>query len=138
MSKKRPFSNVEDLIAKGHEIWKGLSKEDWLEAFSHHPRIGDVGKLREKFASTSKWAENEQEGVQSATEETLKQLAEGNKFYEVRFGMVFLVCATGKSADQMLELLKNRLQNDPIQEQLNAAAEQSKITEIRIKKLFFE
>ena len=95
----RPFKDINAVYQNADRIWKSLSKKDWIEAFEHHPRIGDVNALREKFASTSSWASQEQKGAADASEETLKKLAKGNAMYERRFGHIFLVCATGKTAD---------------------------------------
>ena len=131
----RPFASLEKVYAEADDIWSRLSKADYLEAFEHHPKIGDVSKLREKFASTAQWASGEQSGVNAASEETLAALAEGNHQYEERFGHIFIVCATGKSAGEMLELLQARLENAPDKELKIAAGEQAKITKIRLKKL---
>ena len=129
----RPFMTREALFESAREIWFVLEKNDWLEAFSHHPRIGER-QLREKFASTAQWAEQEQKGANSASESVLQALASGNAEYERRFGRVFLVCATGKSADEMLKLLEQRLPNDPELELMIAVGEQAKITQIRLEK----
>lgn len=133
MSAARPFASEGALFAKAETLW--ASAEDHLEAFSHHPRIGDVSKLREKFAATRHWATEEQKGAREASETVLQALAQGNLDYEKRFGHVFLVCATGKSALEMLELLQARIHNDPETELRNAALEQVKITRIRLEKL---
>ena len=130
MMARRPFkSNLAD------DIWQRLDKTDWLEAFSHHPKIGGVDTLRQKFASTKQWAEGEQKGVKEASDETLKALAEGNSTYEKKFGYIFIVCATGKSADEMLALLQARLANAADAEIAVAMMEQNKITRIRLEKL---
>ncbi|MCA8830808.1 2-oxo-4-hydroxy-4-carboxy-5-ureidoimidazoline decarboxylase [Hymenobacter pini] len=131
-----PFEDAETLYKAATHIWNSLSEADWREAFTHHPKIGDVGALREKFASTSTWAEGEQGAVRQASEETLQALAAGNEAYEQRFGYIFIVCATGKSAAEMLALLQARLANPPEAEIRVAAAEQDKITRIRLEKLF--
>jgi 2-oxo-4-hydroxy-4-carboxy-5-ureidoimidazoline decarboxylase len=132
---KRPFETKEDLFAKSDAIWLGLSKDDWLEAFSGHPKIGDVNSLKEKYANTKTLAEGEQAGVEEATEEVLKALSAGNAEYEERFGFIFIVCATGKSAYEMLALLRERFNHDPEIELKNAAEEQNKITKLRLEKL---
>jgi OHCU decarboxylase len=106
-----------------------------LAAFAAHPRIGDVDSLRTKFAHTKTWASGEQAGVDAASEDTLIRLADGNDAYFDRFGYIFIVCATGKSADQMLALLEARLPNDAVTELPIAAAEQRKITQLRLQKL---
>jgi 2-oxo-4-hydroxy-4-carboxy-5-ureidoimidazoline decarboxylase len=130
-----PFTNKEELFQKAEEAWTILSEKDWLEAFDHHPKIGDVNSLKEKFASTAKWASGEQASVHQASQKTIEKLAEGNRQYEAKFGYIFIVCATGKSADEMLEILLSRLSNEPGTEINIAAAEQAKITLIRLEKL---
>jgi 2-oxo-4-hydroxy-4-carboxy-5-ureidoimidazoline decarboxylase len=131
-----PFSDKIALFQKAEEVWRSLPQKDWLEAFEHHPRIGDIKSLMEKFATTAKWAEAEQSSVQQASQEIIEELAKGNNAYEEKFGYIFIVCATGKSAEEMLYLLKSRLPNKPEDEIKIAAAEQAKITKIRLEKLF--
>jgi len=135
MASSRPFRSEQDLYEAAERIWDSLTREDWLEAFGHHPRIGDVESLRTKFATTSAWASSEQAGTAVASDEVLAELAEGNRLYEERFGYIFIVCATGKSADEMLALLRDRLDNDPKAELNVSAHEQSKITRLRLEKL---
>lgn len=135
MLARRPFSSAAEVVAAGDEIWSGLGEEDWLEAFAHHPRIGDVATLREKFARTADLSAAEQAGVSGADEEVLLGLKDGNDAYFEKFGFVFLICATGKSAAEMLAALEARLSNDRATELANAAAEHSKITRIRLEKL---
>src|SRR6185436_1014222 len=103
--------------------------------FAHHPKIGDRDSLRQRFARTAHLSEREQAGVDGASENVLEALAEGNREYERRFGHIFIVCASGKSADEMLELLGSRLPNPPDVEIRIAAEEQAKITDLRLKKL---
>ncbi|RZK26134.1 MAG: OHCU decarboxylase, partial [Hymenobacter sp.] len=112
-----------------------LSEADWREAFTHHPKIGDVSALREKFASTATWAAGEQGAVRQASQSTLEALAAGNEAYAQRFGYIFIVCATGKSAAEMLALLQARLPHEPAQEIKIAMSEQAKITRLRLEKL---
>jgi 2-oxo-4-hydroxy-4-carboxy-5-ureidoimidazoline decarboxylase len=135
---RRPFADREALFAAASGVWGRLDREDWLEAFSHHPKIGDVERLRERFAATATWSEGEQAGVSGADEEVLEGLAEGNRAYEERFGWIFLVCATGKPAAEMLALLRARLPNEPEAELRIAAGEQDKITRLRLDKLLQE
>jgi 2-oxo-4-hydroxy-4-carboxy-5-ureidoimidazoline decarboxylase len=136
MTARRPFAGAAEMLAAGDEIWAELSKDDWLEAFKHHPKIGvDAESLRKKFASTADWSAGEQSGIQSASDEILSALAQGNRDYEKKFGYIFIVCATGKTAREMLEILRSRLPNDPAEEMRIAAGEQSKITRIRLEKL---
>jgi len=136
MLSQRPFHSRAQLCGHAEVVWWGLGDADWLEAFSHHPRIGaDVAKLREKYASTADWSSGEQAAVGQATEETLKALAEGNKAYEQRYGFIFIVCASGKSADEMLALLQSRMHRERDSELRVAAGEQVKITRLRLAKL---
>ena len=129
------FSSDEQLTTRAEKVWADLAEADYLEAFLAHPRIGDVDSLREKYANTKAIAGGEQSGVDSADEATLKRLAEANDEYFDKFGFIFIVCATGKSAKQMLEILEARLPNERDVEVANAAAEQLKITKIRLGKL---
>ncbi|HSU28119.1 MAG TPA: 2-oxo-4-hydroxy-4-carboxy-5-ureidoimidazoline decarboxylase [Chitinophagaceae bacterium] len=130
-----PADDLVELLEDAEEQWFLCSKEDWLEAFSQHPRIGDKDSLQKKFASTAQWAAGEQGEVSKAKEKTLDELAEANRLYEEKFGYIFIVCATGKSAEEMLAILKSRLPNDPEKEILFAADEQNKITRLRLEKL---
>ncbi len=125
-----PFSNEQKLIEAATDIWYNQCTEiDWRESFTHHPKIGDVNSLKEKFAG------KEQAGVASANDEVINALAKANADYENKFGFIFIVCATGKSAQEMLDLLNDRL-NNSVEEELNIAmGEQHKITIIRFKKL---
>ena len=131
----RPFQHKNELFDLTEKIWFSLNSEDWLEAFSHHPKIGDIDLLRKKFQKIKSWSEKEQSGIQEAGENILKDLAESNRLYEENFGYIFIVCATGKSAEEMLALLKVRLENDPEAELLIAAKEQNKITQLRLDNL---
>jgi 2-oxo-4-hydroxy-4-carboxy-5-ureidoimidazoline decarboxylase len=131
-----PASDAETLMDEANTAWNKLDEADWREAFTHHPKIGgDVEALRAKFASTSTWAEGEQAAVKQASQETLEALAQGNEDYERKFGYIFIVCATGKKADEMLALLQARMANEPADEILIAAGEQNKITRLRLEKL---
>lgn len=130
-----PADDMVELLNDAEEQWYQCSKADWLEAFTHHPKIGDVESLKKKFASTAQWAGNEQGAVNSAPEETLKALANGNDEYEKKFGFIFIVCATGKSAGEMLMLLDSRLPNTKEEEMNIAMEEQNKITLLRLQKL---
>ena len=127
MMKHRPFGSQAALIASAQIVWDELSQPDWLEAFAHHPKIGDRAALRAKFAATRHLSEREQSGVDSASDEVLDALAAGNREYEQKFGYIFIVCATGKSAGEMLALLRERLANAPEHEIRVARAEQLKI-----------
>lgn len=133
--KGRPFASKAALLSAADSAWAEATEKDWLEAFAHHPRIGGKDALRAKFASTQAWATGEQAGAASASEAVLDALAEGNAAYEKKFGHIFIVCATGKSAAEMLDLLKSRMPNGADAEKRVAAAEQHKITKIRLEKL---
>jgi 2-oxo-4-hydroxy-4-carboxy-5-ureidoimidazoline decarboxylase len=131
-----PAEDLVDLLEIAEEQWYACHEADWREAFSHHPQIGDIESLKEKFSTTEHWAADEQASVKQASEQTLEQLAEGNQVYKQRFGYIFIVCATGKSADDMLHLLNQRLYNNPDVEIQIAMEEQLKITRLRLEKLF--
>lgn len=136
MASHRPFADLDALHQAADEIWEGVDKEDVLEAFQHHPKIGaDIDELRKKFAATATWSSGEQSAVGSAKEETLRALRDGNIAYEKKFGFIFIVCATGKSAEEMLEILHARLPNNPEEELAIAKGEQAKITHLRLEKL---
>ncbi|SEM94008.1 2-oxo-4-hydroxy-4-carboxy-5-ureidoimidazoline decarboxylase [Chitinophaga rupis] len=135
MSRRFPFQDEAALYQAAAEVWESCTTGDWKEAFSHHPMIGDLEDLQKKFAGTAQWAANEQAAVQHAANVTLLLLAEGNRAYLQKFGYIFIVCATGKSAAEMLQLLEERLSNTPETEIKIAMAEQGKITRIRLQKL---
>lgn len=135
LSQQFPFATAEVLFAEAERIWQNLTEADWREAFTHHPKIGDVNALKEKFASTATWAAGEQGAVRQASQDTLEALAAGNDAYERKFGYIFIVCATGKSAQEMLALLQVRLPNEPSREIHVAMGEQAKITHLRLEKL---
>lgn len=135
LAAKFPFENEAILQQTADEIWGQCQEADYLEAFAGHPKIGDVNSLAEKFKATKKWAGNEQELVNEASMQVIEALAKGNSDYEKRFGFIFIVFATGKTAQQMLDLLLERLPNPREKELQIAAAEQHKITTLRIQKL---
>ena len=135
MVKNMPFSSIETLVSQADINWQGLTEDDYLQAFEGHPKIGDVSSLREKYRATEKIAAGEQSGVNTATEITLSQLKQLNDDYQEKFGFIFIICATGKSASQMLEILTKRIVNERSDEIINAAEEQRKILQIRIEKM---
>lgn len=135
MAGSRPFSGFKALLARADELWGELSRPDCLEAFAAHPKIGDVHQLKEKFASTADWSSGEQSGVNHADEQVLERLALGNQRYEQTFGYRFIVCATGKSAAEMVALLEARLGHAPGDEWAVACDEQAKIMKLRLEKL---
>ncbi|MBU8899456.1 2-oxo-4-hydroxy-4-carboxy-5-ureidoimidazoline decarboxylase [Corallococcus sp. H22C18031201] len=135
MVRARPFRDASHLYGEAQWLWEQTGPDDWHEAFQHHPRIGDGAALRQRFASTATWTSREQAGVGGASEVVLAGLAEGNREYERRFGFIFLVCASGKGAEEMLATLRERLDHAPDDELRIAAAEQAKITRLRLEKL---
>lgn len=125
-----PFSNENDLVSKAETIWyEKCNEADWLEAFTHHPKIGDVKSLAEKFAG------KEQAVIGSASDEIIEVLLNANTYYENTFGFIFIVCATGKRAEEMLRLLHDRISNNRNEELNIAMGEQHKITIIRFMKM---
>jgi 2-oxo-4-hydroxy-4-carboxy-5-ureidoimidazoline decarboxylase len=131
---RRPFGSHQATLDAARDVWWSLDAADWREAFTHHPKIGDTEQLRERFAATHALSESEQAGVVSATDAVLEALAAGNRDYEERFGYIFIVCATGKGALDMLHLLQARLANAPAEEIRVAADEQAKITALRLSR----
>lgn len=130
----RPFKDFGALASASDEVWGHLQVQDWLEAFAKHPRIGERKAPGHTPAQSAVWSEQEQQKVGVAGEAVQLALRQANQEYERRFGRVFIVCATGKSADEMLEILRRRLQNDDMTELQEAAEEQRKITNLRLKK----
>jgi 2-oxo-4-hydroxy-4-carboxy-5-ureidoimidazoline decarboxylase len=124
MTQLRPFHSCAELLAAADELWNSLGPDDWREAFSHHPRIGE---------RATGAAATEQSGMRSAADDLRAKLAEANREYEQRFGYIYIVCATGRSAEEMLDIVKGRLNNEPETELKVAAEEQRKITQIRLK-----
>lgn len=138
MVDSRPFGDVETLLQRADEIWWSLGPADWREAFAHHPRIGERAAKVAQGARAQSWSVGEQRGVADASFDVRSALAEGNREYERRFGHIYLVSAAGKSAEELLDLLRARLLNDPMTELEVAAAEQAKITRLRLEKLVAE
>lgn len=112
-----------------------MSERDWLEAFSHHPRIGESASVAGASATARSWSATEQSGVATASDDTRIGLARLNRDYEGRFGFIYIVCATGRSAAELIELARKRIQNDRDTELRVAAEEQRKITRLRLEKL---
>jgi OHCU decarboxylase len=135
MAGRRPFAGAEDVHAAADELWWRLGEGDWLEAFAAHPRIGERKAAPAQDAAAAAWSAQEQARVASAGDDVATALAEGNRRYEERFGRTYIVCATGKTAEEMLAILRARLANDAATELRAAAAEQAKITAIRLDKL---
>jgi 2-oxo-4-hydroxy-4-carboxy-5-ureidoimidazoline decarboxylase len=131
MFERRPFHDSAELKQFAENLWWSLDENDWREAFAAHPKIGD------KKAS-ARWSSQEQRGMSQASRDTREAIQELNDEYLKKFGWIFIVCASGKSADEMLNLLQQRLPNDPSQEIRIAAGEQAKITQLRLNKLLTE
>ena len=135
MASNRPYSNLDSVIAQADASWATMDEANIMEAFTAHPQIGNVDTLRAKFANTKALASGEQSSVSRADEATLQALAKGNQDYLEKFGFIFIVCATGKSAAEMLALLQARLVNDRPEELINGAEQQRQITAIRLRKM---
>ena len=135
MTAARPFAEPGALFEQAKQIWLSLDARDWLEAFAAHPKIGSRQSAPKQQIQSAEWSRGEQASVESAGSSVLDALAEANRLYEEKFGYIFIVCATGKSAEEMLDLCRRRLANNPDAEIRIAADEQQKITEIRLKKL---
>jgi len=131
----RPYHNLEQLLARANEVWWSLAENDWLEAFRSHPKIGEKKTAQPVAAQSQQWSIQEQRGIQNASPDAVNKLARLNREYEEKFGFIFIVCATGKSSDEILALVETRLQNEPAAELPIAAAEQARITELRLRKL---
>jgi 2-oxo-4-hydroxy-4-carboxy-5-ureidoimidazoline decarboxylase len=134
LAARRPFRDASSIMATSDEVWNRLSPQDWLEAFSMHPRIGEREAPQAASAQSAAWSAQEQQKVAAVGETTHAALQEANREYENRFDRVFIVCASGKSAAEMLDILRRRLRNDDATELREAAEEQRKITNIRLKK----
>lgn len=135
MVERRPFLDTSNLLAQAELIWWALTPADWLEAFRSHPKIGEKKAAAQQSEVARSWSEQEQSGTHESTDKTKAALVELNRKYVDRFGYIFIVCATGKTADEMLTILKQRLNNDADTELRVAAEEQNKITQLRLKKL---
>ena len=135
MTQDRPYAHAQALVEKAAQAWEKLGRDDWLEAFGAHPKIGDIESLKAKYSATKNLAESEQSGVTQASQQVLEELAAKNKEYEEKFGYIFIVCATGKTADEMLNILRSRIVNSSNEELKKAIEEQKKITRLRLEKL---
>ena len=149
MVERRPFRSEEAVLIAADEVWRSLAEADWREAFQSHPRIGEssVARLRAAGVGTAQpemkhvvagqaaaWSQQEQSAVAGADESAKIALAQANQIYEARFNRIFIVCAAGKSPEEVLKILKRRLQNDDAAELQEAAEQQRQITQIRLKK----
>ena len=135
MVNRRPFGSVEELLAAARSAWAATEPADWEEAFAHHPRIGEAAATAPTAAQAQAWSRGEQHAMTRAPEELRRRLAEGNRAYEQKFGRIFIVAASGKSPEELLEQLERRLANRPFEELSIAAREQGMITELRLARL---
>jgi 2-oxo-4-hydroxy-4-carboxy-5-ureidoimidazoline decarboxylase len=129
----RPINIETELLERSDAIWKALSPDDWDEAFRSHPRIGER-KAAAVTAQSSEWSRAEQGGIVRSTSEILAALEQGNQRYEQRFKRIYIVCATGKSAEEMLADLQRRLHNDTDTELRETVEQQRQITRLRLRK----
>ena len=134
MAAQRPLAGEEALLSASDDVWNKLSEADWMEAFRSHPRIGESRAPLAASVRSAGWSNEEQSRVSLADDEVKEALAEGNRAYERRFQRTFIVCATGKSAVEILGILQRRLRNDERTELFEAAGEQRQITQLRLKK----
>ena len=135
MVAERPFESLSDLSAKGDRVWSSLEPDDWLEAFHSHPKIGEQKAAAPTAREARQWSADEQSGMRDSSQRTVDELAKLNREYDEKFGFIFIICASGKSSAEMLEHLRERINNSPAVELRNAAAEQAKITNLRLEKL---
>ena len=135
---RRPLLSDELLLAASEEVWRNLSESDWTEAFRSHPRIGETTAQESEKNVTLQpstiWSQQEQQQISSAGNDAKIALAEGNREYECRFGRIFIVCATGKSPDEILTSLQRRLKNDDATELRETSEQLLQITQIRLRK----
>jgi len=134
MAAQRPIHDEIALLNACDETWESLAESDWQEAIHSHPRIGERKATSDAAARSTAWSEEEQRKVSTASEDVKNAIAEGNRAYERRFDRVFIVCATGKSAPEILEILQKRLRNDPVAEIHETAEQLRQITHLRLKK----
>ncbi|MEO5590050.1 MAG: 2-oxo-4-hydroxy-4-carboxy-5-ureidoimidazoline decarboxylase [Gemmatimonadaceae bacterium] len=135
MVNHRPFRTLDSLLASADEVWAACGERDWRDAFAHHPRIGGDHSDAGQNDQASQWASSEQSGIAESGSTVRSELAQVNRDYENRFGHIYIVCATGRSADEMLAIARERLDNDAATELRTAAGEQRRITALRLKKL---
>lgn len=138
MVARRPFASFDAALAAADASWAPLGEDDWREAFSHHPRIGEQRSQSPQDARSAGWSATEQSSMRKPARRLRDDLASMNREYEARFGHIYIVCAAGKSAEELLALARRRLQNEPAAELRTAAAEQHKITRLRLARLLSE
>jgi OHCU decarboxylase len=134
MAALRPIEDEDSLLPASDRIWRGLTKADWMEAFAHHPRIGQSVAPATASARSAQWSSQEQQKVGVAGDDVIAALADGNRAYEQRFNRIFIVCAAGKSAHTILDILQRRMRNDEQTELQESAEQQRQITSLRLKK----
>jgi 2-oxo-4-hydroxy-4-carboxy-5-ureidoimidazoline decarboxylase len=134
MAALRPLPNEPAVLDASDDIWRKLSEADWTEAFHSHPRIGESRAERPVHARSATWSAKEQQEVSAADDAVKLALADANREYERRFGWIFIVCATGRTASEILEIVHRRIQNDARMELREAAEQQRQITQLRLKK----
>mgnify|MGYP001162716495 FL=1 len=132
MLRQRPFRDSDAVHAAADSAWIDLGEEDYLEAFRGHPKIGDIQSLKKKYSDSANLARSEQSGVESASPEILQKLSATNHAYEEKFGFIFIVCATGKSASEMLAILQDRLERERAAELKTACEQQRQIFHLRL------
>lgn len=135
MTERRPFRGAPDLLEAADACWWSLTSAEWLEAFRHHPRIGGQRAAAGQSEAERKWSAGEQAGAAAASADLRDALRRANDAYEQRFGYIFIVCASGKTGEEMLAMLRARMPNDPNTELRVAAEEQRRITHLRLHKL---
>lgn len=134
LANRRPIASELLLLAASDDIWRSLDPPDWLEAFQAHPRIGESCAKAPVGPQSQSWSRQEQGQVATVGETVKTELAEANQAYEQKFRHIFIVCATGKSAAEILAILRRRMQNDGNTELREAAEAQRQITQLRLKK----
>ena len=132
VARNRPYSNLDSLLIEADTVWWGLKKNDWLESFACHPRIGESAATTSHQFSA--WSTEEQSRARTAAESILDSIARKNREYEARHGFIYIVCANGRSAEELLAILDHRLHNTTEVELREAAEQQRQITHLRIRK----
>jgi OHCU decarboxylase len=138
MVERRPFVSTDAVLGQADDAWRSLDADDWREAFAHHPRIGERTSAVPQGVRAAAWSSREQAGIDGAAAGLHDALAAINQEYEQRFGYIYIVCASGKSAEELLSLARERLTNTPATELRVAAEEQRRITRLRLQQLFAE
>jgi OHCU decarboxylase len=135
MLDRRPFSSLQEMLDASDEISAPLSPDQWMAAFAHHPRIGEQAAAASVSDAAQRWSEGEQSASASSDDDVRRELGEAQRLYELRFGYIFIICASGRSAGEILGELRARMENSPDAELRAAAEEQRKITRLRLEKL---